>query len=72
MKWIELLDYLKKLEAAKDPRLEETVVVYSTNEGEYYPGEVMEFNEADDEFIANNQLFIMTFDWGEIDAENKN
>lgn len=58
----ELLDFLLELKASNDERLHDTVVVYNSQDGEYYPADVVEFNG--DDILSDGHLFIMAVDWG--------
>jgi len=66
MTWRELLQFLHTLETNKDKRLDDTLIIYDSTRGEYYPADIVEFNDCNDEFIDNNQLFLMMFDWNGI------
>lgn len=55
----DLLEYLKKLEADNDSRLDDTLTVYDN--GEYYPADILEF-EGDD-VLDDGHLFITSTDF---------
>ena len=50
------------LERTNDVRLDERVIVYLKDTGDYYKGDIVEFDG--DDIISPSSLFIMADDWG--------
>lgn len=65
MTWRELMDFLNTLAIRSDPRLDDRVIVYNSNDGEYQPADVVEFNDENDPIMSSNQLFIFSHEWGD-------
>ena len=61
MTYRELLQFLTNLERTNDVRLDERVIVYLKDTGDYYKGDIVEFDG--DDIISPSSLFIMAEDW---------
>ena len=47
MTYEDLLEFLKSMESNDDNRLEESVTVWSVEDGEYYPADLLQLDESD-------------------------
>lgn len=55
--------YLNDLKKSNDGRLQDTLTVYDSVAGEYFPAEFVEFNG--DDILDDGSIFILTKDWNE-------
>lgn len=69
MTYRELLQFLKGLEQNNDDRLDDSVTIYNSVDGEYYPSDLLEFNG--DDVLDDGHLFIAAYDWNEDFQENE-
>lgn len=61
--YADLLKYLLELQANHDNRLQDTITVYNSIDGEYYPAEFLEFDG--DNILDDGHIFIAAYNWGE-------
>lgn len=57
-----LREYLNSLAEENDPRLLDSVTIYSAHDGEYRPADIMEAIADDDEPLDDGHLFLYTVD----------
>lgn len=53
----ELLEFLKVMESDADNRLEDNVTVWSVEDGEYYPADLLQLEESDG-ILDEGHLFL--------------
>lgn len=62
--WEELREYLNVLAACNDDRLQDSILVYNPENGEYKPAEYVELSSCD-EVLDDERIVMMPHDWNE-------